>query len=152
MLLYFSDKDSSFNVFAVMKNTQNLLFSSMHKDWCICESEKPDKHGPEVVLDFYNGDPDVLTRCSFAVQPLQPNVNKLKNCRNVIGPVEHPAIEGQPLPHPPHLVPNTPPSPSALPECIPVCPAGTQAAGTPVGRASAGTSALTIPSSPWVSG
>lgn len=141
----FSDKDSSFSVYSVMFYTRNLIFNSMHKDWCICEAEKPDWHGPEVLLDFYNGDPDVLTRCSFVVHPLKQNENKLRNCLNVLGPVQHPAIQGQPLPHPPHLVPQTPPSPPAPPVCIPVCPAGT------AGQASAGTSGLTISSSPGVS-
>ena len=128
-----------------MSYTRNLIFNSMHKDWCVCEAEKLESHGSEVLLDFYNGDPDVLTRCSFMVQPLQKNANKLQNCLNVLGPVEHPAIEGQPLPHPPHLVPQTPPS--VLPICIPVCPAGTMG-GTLVGQPSAGTSALTTSSSP----
>lgn len=135
-----------------MAYTNNLIFNSIHKDWCICESEDPDIHGPEVILDFYNGDPDVLVRCTFSAQPLPPHEDKLKNCKNVIGPVEHPEINGQPLPHPPHLVPHTPPQlPPALPVCMPVCPAGTHG-GTPVGQTSAGASALTIPSSPGASG
>ena len=132
-----------------MHYSRNLIFNSMHKDWCVCEAEKPGWHGTEVLLDFYNGDPDVLTRCSFMVQPLQQNANKLQNCLNVVGPVEHPAIEGQPLPHPPHLVPHTPPSPPILPVCIPVCPAVTMG-GTSVGQPNAGTSALTTTSSPGV--
>ena len=132
-----------------MSYTRNLIFNSMHKDWCICEGENPDWHGTEVLLDFYNGDPDVLTRCSFMVQPLKQNDNKLQNCLNVLGPVKHPAIEGQPLSHPPHLVPYTPPSPPVLPICIPVCPAGTMG-GTSVGQPNAGTSALTTTSSPGV--
>ena len=129
-----------------MSYTRNLIFYSVHKDWCICESEKPDRHGPEVVLDFYNGDPDVLTRCSFLVQPLQHYNEKLQNCKNVIGPVEHPAINGQPLPHPPHLVPQTPPPPLVLPACIPTCPAGTTG-GTALGP----TSAASHQTSPGVS-
>lgn len=146
---FFSDKDSSFTVYSVMSYTRNLIFNSMHKDWCICEAEKPAWSGPEVLLDFYKGDPDVLTRCSFVVQPIQQNANKLQNCLNVLGPVEHPAIEGQPLPHPPHLVPQTPPSPPVLPVCIPVCPEGAKG-GTSVGQPSAGATAPTTSSSPGV--
>ena len=151
MLFYFLDKDSSFNIYAVMYYARGLLFNSMHKDWYICESKKPDRHGPELVLDFYNGDPDVLTRCSFIIQPLQQNEDKLQNCKNVIGPVEHPAINGQPLPHPPHLVPHTPPPPFVLPACIPTCSAG-GTGETQAGQESTDTSALTIPSSTETSG
>lgn len=146
---FFSDKDSSFTVYSVMSFTRNLIFNSMHKDWCVCEAENPDWQGPEVLLDFYNGDPDVLTRCSFMVQPLQQNANKLQNCLNVLGPVKHPEIEGQPLPHPPHLVPHTPPSPPVPPICIPVCPAGIMEE-TAVGHPNAGTSSPTTTSSPGV--
>lgn len=146
---FFSDKDSSFTVYSVMSYTRNLIFNSMHKDWCVCEAEKPAWSGPEVLLDFYKGDPDVLTRCSFVVQPIQQNANKLQNCLNVLGPVEHPAIEGQPLPRPPHLVPQTPPSPPVLPVCIPVCPEGAKG-GTSVGQPSAGATAPTTSSSPGV--
>ena len=149
--VYFSDKDSSFYIYSVMKYTRNLLFSSMHKDWYICQSAKKNVLGTEVNLDFYNGEPDVLDRCSFVVQPIQENDNKLMNCKNVVGPVEHPEINGQPLPHPPHLVPDTTPPPPALPVCIPVCPAGTTGE-TPGEQPNAGTSALTIPTSPGFSG
>lgn len=147
--LFFPDKDSSFTVYSVMSYTRNLIFTSMHKDWCVCEAEKPDWVGTEVLLDFYNGDPDVLTRCSFMVQPLQQNDKKLQNCFNVLGPVRHPEIAGQPLPHPPHLVPQSPPSPPVLPICIPVCPAGA-IGGPSVGKPSAGTTAPIISSSPGV--
>lgn len=103
----------------------------MHKDWYICESEKRVLHGTELALDFYNGEPDVLDRCTFLAHPIPQNDNKLKNCKDVIGPVKAAEINGQPLPHPPHLVPKIPPSPAALPTCIPVCPA-TESAGTTI--------------------
>lgn len=127
-----------------MRYNRNFLFNSMHKDWYICESEKRVSHGTELALDFYNGEPDVLDRCTFLAHPIPQNDNKLKNCKNVIGPVEHPAIQGQPLPHPPHLVPKTPPPPPALPSCIPVCPA-TESAGTSIP-----TGGSVVPESPTI--
>ena len=108
------------------------MLQSMHKDWYVCQTKKsPKKDKTNIKLDFYNGEPDVLNRCTFLFHPIAQNENKYKMCKNVIGPVEHPAIVGQPLPHSPHLVPKTPPPPPpALPSCIPVCPGGT------VGRSS----------------
>lgn len=102
----------------------------MHKDWYICQERMKSIHDKtDIKLDFYNGEPDVLNRCTFLFHPIAQNEDKYKMCKNVIGPVKHPEIVGQPLPHPPHLVPETTPSP-ALPSCIPVCPAGT-VGGTP---------------------
>lgn len=116
-----------------MRYNRNFLFNSMHKDWYICESERRKLHATELALDFYNGEPDVLDRCTFLAHPIPQNDNKLKNCKNVLGPVQHPEINGQPLPHPPHLVSKTPPPPPALPSCIPVCPATGPAPPTPAG-------------------
>lgn len=118
----FADKDSSFRIYSVMRYNRNFLFNSMHKDWYICESGQRKLHATKLALDFYNGDQDVLDRCTFLAHPIPQNDDKLKNCKNVLGPVEHPAINGQPLPNPPHLVSKTPPPPHALPSCIPVCP------------------------------
>ena len=127
----FTDKDSSFHIYSVMRYNRNFLFNSMHKDWYICESVRRKLHATELALDFYNGEPDVLDRCTFLAHPIPQNDDKLKNCKNVLGPVQHPEINGQPLPHPPHLVPKTPPPPPALPACIPVCPASGPAPSTP---------------------
>ena len=77
-----------------------------------------------IQLDFYNGDPDVLERCTFSFEPIPQYDNKYKNCKNVVGPVKHRAISGQPLPHPPHLLPETPPPAPYWPSCIPVCKPG----------------------------
>ena len=129
----FADKDSSFYIYSVMRYNRNFLFNSMHKDWYICESQKRKLHRTALALDFYNGEPDVLDRCTFLAHPIPQNDNKLKNCKNVLGPVQHPEINGQPLPHPPHLVPKTPPPPPALPSCIPVCPATGPVPSTPTG-------------------
>lgn len=125
--LYLTDKDSSFHVYNVMKFSRSFLLSSMHKDWYICEARKTSNlhDSTNVQLDFYNGDPDVLERCTFSFQPIPQYYDKFMNCKNVIGPVIHTSISGQPLPHPPHLVPETPPSAFAQPSCIPICPAGT---------------------------
>lgn len=109
-----------------MKYTRNLLLQSMHKDWYVCQTKTNSIHeNTDLMLDFYNGEPDVLNRCTFLFHPIAQNEDKYKMCTNVLGPVKHPAIAGQPLPHPPHLVPETPPSSLALPSCIPVCPAAT---------------------------
>lgn len=110
-----------------MKFTRNIMLQSMHKDWYVCEKgERKSIHSTsELMLDFYNGDPDVLSRCTFLFHPIAQNENKYKMCQNVLGPVEHPHISGQPLPHPPHLISNKPASSSALPSCIPICPPGT---------------------------
>lgn len=110
-----------------MKFTRNIMLQSMHKDWYVCEKgERKSIHSTsELMLDFYNGDPDVLSRCTFLFHPIAQNENKYKMCQNVLGPVEHPHISGQPLPHPPHLISNKPASSSALPSCIPICPSGT---------------------------
>ena len=111
-----------------MMYTRNLLLQSMHLDWYICQSEKKYLHrATDIVLDFYDGDPDVLGRCTFIFHPIAQNENKYRMCKYVLGPVKHPMISGQPLPHPPHLMPHTPPPPPAFPSCIPVCPAGTGA-------------------------
>ena len=109
-----------------MKFGRNFLFKSMHKDWYICQNRERDVHGSTgIVLDFYNGEPDVLERCTFLFQPIPQSSDKQMNCRNVIGPVVHPSITGLPRPSPPHLVPYPPPPVPALPSCIPVCPAST---------------------------
>lgn len=124
-----------------MKYSRNLMLKSMHADWFICQSKDKKLHGSTLIqLDFYNGDPDVLERCTFSFMPIPQNVNKYMNCRNVAGPVQHPAISGQPLPHPPHLVPEVPPVP-AQPACIPVCPAAETVGGAP-------TSGSTVPGFP----
>lgn len=114
-----------------MMYTRNLLLQSMHIDWYICQSEAKTLHGvTDIVLDFYDGDPDVLGRCTFLFHPIAQNENKYKMCKYVLGPIKHPMISGQPLPHPPHLMPKTPPPPPAFPSCIPVCPAETVPAET----------------------
>ena len=114
----------------------------MHKDWYICDESRGESRGvhkiSKLALDFYSGNPDVLPRCAFILGPIEKNSDKFKNCRNFIGPVETPEISGQPLPHPPHLVSNKPPSPFGLPTCIPVCPAGTMQPGTQAGQGSMG--------------
>ena len=126
-----------------MKYTRSFLLNSMHKDWYIFEAEKQTQPTIEVVLDFYDGDPDVLERCAFLAEPI-PNIDtKLRNCKGVIGPVKFPEITGQPLPHPPHLVPHTPKPSVVLPACMPVCPAGT-VGGTPWGPTSAGISSTGV--------
>ena len=105
------------------------MLQSMHKDWYVCEKGRKSIHGTtDLMLDFYNGDPDVLSRCTFIFHPIAQNENKYRMCKNVLGPVEHPFISGQPLPHPPHLVPHQPPPSPALPSCIPVCSPGTMGA------------------------
>lgn len=135
-----------------MMYTRNLLLQSMHTDWYICQSEKKTLHGAtDIVLDFYDGDPDVLGRCTFLFHPIAQNENKYKMCKNVLGPVKHPSISGQPLPHPPHLVPKTQPPAPALPSCIPVCPAGT-AGGASGQTASLGSSSLVIPTTQGILG
>ena len=109
-----------------MMYTRNLLLQSMHIDWYICQSDAKTLHGvTDIVLDFYDGDPDVLGRCTFLFHPIAQNENKYKMCKYVLGPIKHPMISGQPLPFPPHLMPKTPPPPPPFPSCIPVCPAGT---------------------------
>ena len=118
------DRDSSFYVYSVMLFTRNMLFGSIsHDDWYICQSKaRHDKSETEVIIDFYNGDEKVLVRCTFLLHPIPPTDNKYKNCKQVAGPVEQPFISGQPLPHPPHLVPHYTPPPPVLPACLPVCP------------------------------
>ena len=109
-----------------MKFGRNFLLKSMHKDWYICQNREKDVHGSTGIdLDFYNGEPDVLERCTFLFQPIPQSFDKRMNCRNVVGPVVHPSITGQPRPRPPHLVPYPPPPVPAQPSCIPVCPAST---------------------------
>lgn len=129
-----------------MKFTRNLLLQSMHKDWYICQTKLKSIHRRvDIRLDFYNGEPDVLNRCTFLFHPIAQTENKYRMCRNVVGPVKHPSIAGQPLPHPPHLVPKTPSAPF-LPPCIPVCPAG-KAGGT-VGGGTTPTVAPSVPMTP----
>ncbi len=133
-----------------MKFSSSFLLKSMHPDWYICQGKDKNLHGfTDIQLDFYNGDPDVLERCAFSFFPIPQYVNKYKNCRNVAGPVEHPAIEGQPLPHPPHLVPKAPSSPvPAQPTCIPVCPAAETGGGAQVVKATSGSTVPSFPSTP----
>lgn len=137
-----------------MRYTRNFLFNSMHKDWYICQSDDKKKYWRPIVLDFYNGEPDVLDRCTFLLNPIWEG--KFMHCKYALGPVEAPEITGQPLPHPPHLVESKPAPPVVLPACLPVCPAGPEgpagATGTtPVGSKGAVTSAVTIPSKPGIS-
>ena len=109
-----------------MMYTRNIMFHSMHKDWYICEHAGKSKRRKDLklALDFYKGEPDVLPRCSFIGEPIPEGMDKRKNCHSVLGPVETPAISGQPLWHPGHLVPPpTPPPLVGLPACLPVCPA-----------------------------
>lgn len=146
----FIDKETSFTVYSVMKYTRNLLLKSMHMDWYICQSKEKTLHGAtDIVLDFYDGDPDVLGRCTFLFHPIAQNENKFKSCKFVIGPVKHPMISGQPLPLPAHLVPHTQPPPLALPSCIPVCPGGT-GPGAPQQPTSVGPSYPIIPAPPGI--
>ncbi|XP_022790178.1 uncharacterized protein LOC111329682 isoform X1 [Stylophora pistillata] len=141
------DKEGTFRAFSVMRYTRNLMLQSMHRDWYICEKKAKSIHlASELKLDFYNGDPDVLIRCTFVFHPIAQNENKYRMCQRVEGPVVHPEISGQPLPHPPHLVSNAPPS-SSLPSCIPVCPAG-QAGGASAGPGNFGPSIPSPPTSP----
>ncbi|XP_068695497.1 uncharacterized protein [Montipora foliosa] len=135
------DRDSSFQIFSVMKFARNLLFNSWHQDWYICQSEDRKDYGTKLILDFYNGEPDVLDRCTFILNPFWKH--KYQNCKYSLGPVEAPGINGQPLPHPPHLIEKTPASPVVLPSCIPMCPVGTKEATTQA--------AVAIPSTPEVS-
>ena len=130
-----------------MKYTSNLLLHSFHKDWHICQRKLGDL---DIILDYYDGDPDVLPRCTFIFRPTAQNENRFRWCTNVVGPVNKPFISGQPLPHPPHLVSHTTPQPPALPSCIPVCPAGTWG-GAPEQPTSVGPSTPIIPSPPEVS-
>ena len=141
-----TDKESSFKVYNVMKYDRNLMLKSMHSDWFICQSKNKKLHGSTLIqLDFYNGDPDVLDRCTFSFMPIPQNQNKYMNCRNVAGPVVHPAIRGQPLPHPPHLVPEVLPVP-AQPACIPVCPTAGTVGGAPI----SGSTVPGLPSEPSI--
>jgi len=128
-----------------MKFSRNYLLKSMHKDWYICQDKKKSIHlNSDLNLDFYNGDPDVLNRCTFLFHPIPQTDNKYKMCKNVLGPVKHPSISGQPLPHPPNLVPETQPPALTLPSCIPVCQAGATS-GTSGKTARLGPSSLVIP-------
>ncbi|XP_074618669.1 uncharacterized protein LOC141877541 isoform X2 [Acropora palmata] len=140
------DKDSSFRIFSVMKLARNFLLNSWHKDWYICQSEKRKKYGTQIILDYYNGQPDVLDRCTFV---LSPNwTEKYQHCKHSLGPLIAPEINGQPLPHPPHLVETTPAPPFVLPSCIPVCPAGNKEATTQGAAAIPSSSGVSIVSSP----
>ena len=132
-----------------MRFTRNFLLQSMHVDWYICQSKMKNLHTTtDVMLDFYNGEPDVLQRCTFLFHPIAQTENKLRMCKNVVGPVKNPIISGQPLPHPPHLVLPAPQPYPALPSCIPVCPAGT-VGGAPGLPTSVGPSSP-IPSLPGI--
>ena len=126
-----------------MRYARNFLFHSTHDDWYICQSEKRKKFGTEVILDYYNGEPDVLDRCTFILNPILNN--KLRYCKNALGPVKAPEINGQPFPHPPDLVQHTPAPPIVLPSCIPFCPPGKTEAVTQ-SASGTGTSAVAIPS------
>ena len=129
-----------------MKLARNFLLNSWHKDWYICQSEKRKKYGTQIILDYYNGQPDVLDRCTFV---LSPNwTEKYQYCKHSLGPVVAPEINGQPLPHPPHLVETTPAPPFVLPSCIPVCPAGSKEATTQGAVAIPSSSGISIVSSP----
>ncbi|XP_074618702.1 uncharacterized protein LOC141877570 isoform X2 [Acropora palmata] len=140
------DRDSSFHIYAVMVLARNFLLNSWHKDWYICQSEKRKGYGTQIVLDYYNGRPDVLDRCTFV---LSPNwTDKYQNCKHSLGPLIAPEINGQPLPHPPHLVETTPAPPFVLPSCIPVCPAGSKEATTQGAAAIPSSSGVSIVSSP----
>lgn len=113
-----TDKESSFYLVRVMKFSRNLLLKSMHKDWYICQSrDRQRDHITPLELDFYDGDPDVLERCTFSFWPVPPYENKQKNCRNVIGPEKPLTIVGQPQTHPAHLVSETSAQP-LQPSCI----------------------------------
>lgn len=138
-------------MYSVMKFSRSFLLQSMHSDWYICQSKEKHLHRPTIIkLDFYNGEPDVLERCTFSFQPTAQYDNKYKNCKNVVGPVVHPAIRGQSLPHPPHLVPKKPsPLVPAQPTCIPVCPAGT-VGGTPGTQAASGSTIPSLPLEPSI--
>lgn len=145
---FFTDKESTFTAISVMKFARNYLLKSTHKDWYICQAKKKSIHlNTDLMLDFYNGDPDVLNRCTFLFHPIPQTDNKYKMCKNVVGPVKHPSISGQPLPHPPHLVSKTQPPALALPSCIPVCPAGTTS-GASGQTTSLGSSSHVIPTKP----
>ena len=91
-----------------MKHTRNILFNSMHNDWYICESIPVGKTETrlriELILDFYNGDPDVLDRCTFLLHPIPQSESKFKNCKGMIGPDPRRMINGQPLPSAPPLI------------------------------------------------
>ena len=110
-----------------MKYFRNFLFHSMHDDWYICESDQRSsklrtvRQKIKIVLDFYNGDPDVLDRCTFLLYPIPPSMSKLKNCQGAIRPVSLNTINGQAPPEPPPLVPPKPSVP-VLPACLPTCP------------------------------
>ena len=145
-----TDKESSFKVYNVMKYSTSFLLKSMHSDWYVCRGKQTNVHGyTPIQLDFYNGDPDVLERCTFSFMPIPQYENKYKNCRSVAGPVEHPAIEGQPLPHPPHLVPKAPSPPVPVqPSCIPVCSA--TGGGEPGVKATSGSALPSFPLEPSI--
>lgn len=123
-----------------MKYFRNFLFHSMHDDWYICESDQRSsklrtvRQKIKIVLDFYNGDPDVLDRCTFLLYPIPPSMSKLKNCQGAIGPVSLNTINGQAPPEPPPLVPPKPSVP-VLPACLPTClvikPAANSTSPTP---------------------
>ena len=139
-----------------MKYTRNLLFNTIyHRDWYMCEEELPRtaitvQGTMALILDYYNGQPHVLRRCTFIARPILASENKFKNCKNVVGPIEAPKITGQHLPHPPHLVQHTPPPAVVQPSCMPVCPTGAMG-GVQEGPASTGTSAVTTISQPEIS-
>ena len=80
----------------------------MHNDWYICESIPVGKTETrlriELILDFYNGDPDVLDRCTFLLHPIPQSESKFKNCKGMIGPDPRRMINGQPLPSAPPLI------------------------------------------------
>lgn len=112
-----------------MKYFRNILFNSAtHNDWYICESDyhstkvRTVRQKIKIILDFYNGDPDVLERCTFLLHPLREGEDKFKNCKGVIAPDVQNMINGQPLQKLPALLPPPQPAP-VLPVCIPTCTA-----------------------------
>ena len=148
-----TDKDSSFYLQNVMKFSTGLLLKSMHQDWYICQSRNKHTHSTPLELDFYNGDPDVLERCTFSFWPIPQYENKQKNCRNVAGPVVQPAIVGQPLPHPARLVAKMPSTRVPVqPSCIPLCSSGGSVGETPGEPATYGSTGLGGPLQPSVAG
>ena len=132
-----------------MRYSQNFLFRSTHEDWYICQSPKKKEFGTSIILDYYNGEPDVLDRCTFVLSPIFKN--PLQHCKDALGPVKEPQINGQPLPHPSGLIQHTPAPPFVLPSCMPVCPSGAKetmwAMGTNAqGASGTSESAVEIPS------
>lgn len=123
-----------------MKYFRNFLFHSMHDDWYICESDhhttnvRTVRQKIKIIVDFYNGDPDVLDRCTFLLHPLPQNEDKFMHCKGAIGPDLPKMINGQTPPQLSALVPSA--QAHELPVCIPTCSKEATA------KASSGTSAV----------